>query len=278
MLASVVGFVETDANITVDQNDVPHLLWYDQTGVYDTSQPLATQAGNATLQQTVTIPISQTVPTLSFLYRLDGTTSVGGSNFTVKATQGSSSTTLLTEYVDTSGWQHVSVDMTAYAGQTITLTFGLEQVANKPIANVYLDEVTLGSTQADVWVEGDYQMALPGETVTYVITYGNRGAAAANGVTLNHTLASGLTFVSATVAPTQINGSTLTWNLGELSGSTGATTIFVTVQVNAAAPGLTTLSSPLVIVTPSHELETGNNQAMARIYLAQLTYLPLIIR
>ena len=241
-------------------------------------QPMASQAGWATLEQSVTIPMTQTTPTLSFWYWLNGMTGAGGGAFTVQATQGSTTTIMMTAQTDTTGWQHGSFDLSAYAGQSITLTFRLDTVSGTPTAKAYLDEVTLGSTEPDVWVLGDYMNALPGETVTYAVTYGNQGAAAANAVTLNHTLATGLTFVSATVAPTQINGATLTWDLSDMSSHTGPVTIYVTVQISAAATPFATLSSPLDINTTSSELETGNNHSPVQIYLAQLTFLPIIIR
>ncbi len=278
-IVSLFGiFSEPDLSLTADPSDTPHLMWFDQTEVYYSSLSLATQAGNGTLQQTVTIPITHSVPTLSFWYWLDGTTGTGGSTFTVSVDEGSSGNILLNAQTDTSGWRRASFDMTAYAGQTITLTFGLEQVAHKPMSSVYLDEVTLGSTHPDVWVEGEYQTALPGEEVTYAITYGNRGAAAATAVTLNHTLTPGLTFISATVPPSQINGSALTWNLNNLDSNTGPVTIYVTVRINAAATPFTVLSSSLNINTTSGELETINNQATIQIYLAQMTYVPVITR
>ena len=234
--------------------------------------------GDSTLEQAVTVSVSPTVSVLSYWHGLEGLTGTGGSSFSVAVDDGTVSTPLVTRQTNTMGWEHGWADLSAWAGQTITVTFNVHQVNGKPLVGAYVDEVTLGSTQADVWVQGDYQTALPGETVIYAINYGNQGAAAANAVSLNHTLATGLTFVSATVPPTQISGSTLTWALSDLNSGTGPITIYVTVQVSAAATPFATLSSPLSISTTSNELEVGNNQSAIQIYLAQLTYLPIIIR
>ncbi|MBK9052512.1 MAG: PD40 domain-containing protein [Chloroflexi bacterium] len=265
--------------LLVDKNNIPHLLIHrSNNNVHYMSQATANQTGDSTLKQVVTVPVSPAVSVLSYWHWLNGMTQAGGPSFSLHVDDGSSNTPLVTRQTNTVGWEHSWVDLSAWAGQTITVTFNVHQVVDKPMAEAYLDEVTLGSTQPDVWLNGDYQTALPGETVTYAITYGNQGAAAADSVTLNHTLASGLSFVSATVPPTQISGSTLTWNLSTMNSNTGPLTIFVTVQVNPAAPAFTTLSSPLSISTTSNELETSNNQATIKIYLVRMTYLPAIVR
>lgn len=281
MLQGESGLVDV-ALLAVDQHHIPHVVWYKYEGTHGmvhTTWPLATQTRDVTISQAITIPLTLNAPTLSLLYQLNGAVANSGVAFQVQVENSSGNvTTLLTTSNNTQGWEHAWFNMSAWAGQPVTVTFNLHQVAGQPMPRLYLDDVTLGSTFPDIWVGDDYRAVLPGEEVTYAIRYGNHGAAAATVVTLNHTLTPHVTFISASVAPTQINGATLTWNLGNMNAHVGPVTILVTVRVNAAAPPFTTLSSPLSISMTGTELETANNQAAVSLYLARLTYLPIITR
>src|SRR5262249_25196858 len=55
-----------------------------------------------------------------------------------------------------------------------------------------------------------------GDTFTATLTYKNNGPAPAASVQLVDTLPAGVTFVSASPAPSSFSGQTLTWNLGTL--------------------------------------------------------------
>jgi len=265
----------------VDKNNIVHVVWNEPLfpyGVYYMTQAVAGQSGDSILQQQVAVPSAPSVPVLSYLVQLDSMTGAGGPSFVVQVDDGNVNTTLATRQTNTVGWEHSWVDLSAWVGQTVTVTFNMHQVAGRPVAGAFLDEVTLGSTQPDVWVGGSSNKGLPGEMVTYALTYGNGGAAAANTTILTHTLAANLIFVSASIPPSQINGANLVWNLGDVAGGTGPVTILVTVQINAAAPPFTTLVCPILIRTASAELETVNNQASVTLHLARTLYLPFIFK
>ena len=76
--------------------------------------------------------------------------------------------------------------------------------------------------------------ATTGSNITYTITYGNTGGAAANGVVIRDPVPAGTTFVSATAGGTNVAG-VVTWNIGTVnSGVTGQTVSF-TVNVTATS-------------------------------------------
>jgi uncharacterized repeat protein (TIGR01451 family) len=101
-----------------------------------------------------------------------------------------------------------------------------------------------------------------GAQLSYTLDYANTGDADAVGVVLTDTLPSGLTFVSATPAPTTSSGQTLTWSLGPLpAGATGR--IAVVAQLAAAAPSGQTLTNTATIHTPSAGDDPRDNTSTA---------------
>ncbi|HEX6288234.1 MAG TPA: SdrD B-like domain-containing protein [Herpetosiphonaceae bacterium] len=95
-----------------------------------------------------------------------------------------------------------------------------------------------------------------GQTLTYTLSYTNDGPGIAQGVVVSDTLPSGLTFVSATPAPTSQAGQTLSWTIGTLtSGQSGTITVQTTVNANAPA----TLTNTARIATTSSDTTPGDN-------------------
>jgi len=71
-----------------------------------------------------------------------------------------------------------------------------------------------------------------GSNLTYTLTYGNTGTAAATGVVIQDTLPTGTTFVSATGGGTLASG-VVTWNVGDIPANTTGRTVTFTVRVTA---------------------------------------------
>lgn len=115
-------------------------------GYYTTllHQSRAVENGDGSLSQTVTIPANAHRPTLSFLYRLLGMQDSPGSSFEVTLSDGVDTTPLFTQATGVTDWEHQSVDLSAWAGQTVTLNFALHQAAGGTLAELNLDEVSLG--------------------------------------------------------------------------------------------------------------------------------------
>jgi uncharacterized repeat protein (TIGR01451 family) len=259
-----------------------HIVWTEASGndmwIAYAGPVLVPGSGNSSLSQVITVPITMTNPTLSCLYRLEGASAANGSDFNVLVSNGLT-TTLLSTSENTTGWAHAWFDLTPWLSQTITLTFNVHEVEGYSYAWAYLDEVTLGSANPDVWVSPlGAPTALPGDTLTFQLSYGNRSPmAGAISATITATLPSGLIFESASITPT-LNGNTLTWSVGDLPADSGPFTI----QVTASVAGGTTLGSyltvPVVITAATPELELVNNQEDYVLYIGSRVYLPLTVR
>lgn len=253
--------------------------WYDVGlggySMFHAGSAPAAQAGQATLSQTIHLSNTLTSPALSFLYQLAGMSA--DNRFTVSINNGSGSIILLDSNEGQGSWEHQSFDLTPWLGQTITLTFQLNQAINAPRTSALLDEVTIGSTHPDLWlrVTGN-SSALPGEPLVYTFSYGNQGDAAATSTTISHTLPAELTFLSASLPP--ISTSPLVWDVGNLPAKSGPFTIVVTATVSPSADPFTDLTLPVSIATGSAELETANNIADFVIHLIRALFLPIITR
>jgi hypothetical protein len=103
--------------------------------------------GDSILSQVVTLSVEY--PVLSFVYQsryvspvLMPQTSPG---FAIEVSDGVTTSTLHTESIATQGWTHRWFDLSAWSGQTVTVTFVVNQGA------VYLDDVSIGSAYTDAW-------------------------------------------------------------------------------------------------------------------------------
>jgi len=79
--------------------------------------------------------------------------------------------------------------------------------------------------------EADVELANPGDTVTYTLTYKNTGTGMASLVVLVDHLPTHMTFFDATPYPDSISGNTITWNIGDVApGTTETVTLLATVD------------------------------------------------
>ncbi|MBN1887449.1 MAG: PD40 domain-containing protein [Thermoflexales bacterium] len=96
--------------------------------------------------QSVSIPITWSQPTLSWLYRV--TRESGDNEFLVVI---SGDSTVLTQSVAmqaTSDWAHAWYDLSAFIGQTVTMQFGFQTQTGTQ--QIYLDEISLGEYKVGV--------------------------------------------------------------------------------------------------------------------------------
>ncbi len=244
---------------------------------YINTQPLP-MSGDAWLSQSLTIPVSMTHPTLSFLASLYGVSDVSGSEFSVRVSTDAADSIIYSSTTP-STWEHDWFDVTSWSGQEITLTFQLTENAGFPPASALLDEVTIGEAHSDVWLDlsGGTLIAHPGDRFDYQLQYGNHGGVIASNSVITMTLPLGLSLVDASFPP-QVIGNQLVWQLGDLPASSDNAVIYVTVEVDASAPMLQTVQTSVEIATSSHELEKLNNTSQSATYLAYLQILPIIRR
>jgi hypothetical protein len=242
-------------------------LWFSETA-------RATTDGASTISQEVVVPAAATNPTLSFLYGLDGG-GAGGGYLEVAATVGVTTTTLYSTTTATAGWTHQWVDMSSWAGQAITLSVAVEQVAGEINTSALVDEVTLGAAYPDTWVAIKAPSGIaPGGTMTLTIAYGNRSGVAAAGGEVTLALPPELSFISADPAPITTTP-VPTWDVGALAaGSEGAITVRVQMASDAVVGDL--LSLVATLTSTSDELELFNNTFEGAVRVGDLTYLPTI--
>jgi uncharacterized repeat protein (TIGR01451 family) len=277
-LAREAGHLEV---LAVEENGRVHVGWFDGTSsvldLYYASSALAQQTGDSTLSETITVPPATAHPVLSFVYRLGGVSTNGTSSFGVAVDNGIVTTPLASEYAVTD-WAHKWFDLQPWAGQTVTLTFTLHQVAGEQPAWAYLDEVTVGSAHPDVWVsQSGPPAAAPTQKVVYNVAYGNRGGVDAGNGRVTMQLPTGLTFVSADPAPSTVSPN-LRWDVGNLAGLGGPYSILVTLQLAASALGGIELTTSAEIASDTQELEQANNSTQISTDIKHWGYLPLASR
>jgi len=106
-----------------------------------------------TVAQTTTIPVTSAQPTLSWLYQVVA----GDTNNALYMEVVGTSVTVTREVgvpPGQTGWIHAWQDLTAFQGQTVTVSFGLPTQPAGQI--VYLDEISLGAIRT-----GNYPIRLP---------------------------------------------------------------------------------------------------------------------
>jgi hypothetical protein len=270
----VYGYWYWDA--ALDSNDVLQLFNTRPDGIFTAHTRFAPQTASAAFVQSISVPADMSHPTLSFLSQMSSAHGV----FTVRILQGEESNPLFTSAFEDSGWRHHWFDLSAYAGQTISLDFRFEQAANRPYAAVYLDEVSLGSSYPDLWVSlaADCAMTAVSSPVTYQLRYGNHGGVSSPGSTLKLTLPAGVVFDHASIPPTAVNGQVLSWDTGALPAGGGPHSILVYVHTTPSVPGHSTITASAAMQASVFELSTINNSAQAHVFIGSTIYLPLLRR
>ena len=267
-------------SLALGAGGVPYVAWREQVegispiGQYYRGPLAATRSGNSILSQAVTIPLTMTAPTLSFLYQTRGQFAPGASSFRVAVDEGVTSTTLFSTTTTATTWSHRWLDLAPWAGKGITVTFEAHQVAGLSSSAAYLDEVSLGSVYPDLWLRAQPAQGNPGQPLTLTISLGNRGPIAASSVRLTDTLPAGLSFVNANLVP--LSTSPLVWDIGDLPAASGP----VTLTIEVLAPDQVDLRRPLTntasIAAATGEIETLNNTVQTQLDISHRIYLPVI--
>lgn len=266
--------------ITTDNFGSLHLFWRDESVWSGEPHYYTTETADSPstgyLQQTVTIPVNMLNPTLSFMYRTSPDLPDDDTALVVSVTAGITTTQVYTA-PPAGNWTLGWMDMQAWAGQTVTVRFAVQQAADDPYLQLFLDSVSLGAAHSDIWVGGTgVTTAEPGDEVVYQLHYGNAGGAGAEDVTITYTLPAEITFVSASVPPITPTTQALVWELGSLPAGDGPYSITITGTVAANVPYLTELTNTAVITAAAPELRTANNTAVSITFIGRLAYLPVI--
>jgi hypothetical protein len=271
------------AYLTVDSNGGVHVAWWEDnvssSNLMYAGPVRADFSGDASIAQQVTIPMSTTAPTLSFLYQTGGALLSEQATFSVTLSTALSDTLLISDTGWSNGWTHAWADLSPWSGQSVTLTYALSQVGGYANTWMSLDEVTLGSAYPDVWInlDGGVPIAQPGDQFAYTLTYGNYGAVVAESTGITLTLPIGLSFLDASQPPIQV-GNLLIWELGDLEMDSDPDPISVTVTVDASAPLGDTLTSTVEIITNTPEINLTNNTDLGQTHIGLYRYIPFVSR
>jgi len=142
---------------------------------------------------------------------------------------------------------------------TNNVTISTTTSGDNPADNTDDHPVTVVSPNVRVTKTGPVKVTA-GDQLTYSVSYDNNGTAPAAGVRIVDTLPAGVTFVSATPAPTSQSGSTLTWAIGTVNAGASAT-IAVVVQANAALTSGATLTNGVTISTTTSGDTPSDNRS-----------------
>lgn len=261
----------------IDPKDYFHLITVDFPDTfYYQGTVNAGASGVGAVSQQVTIPADMNAPTLSFMARAKLDFQDDATAMNVVITGGISPTVVFSETVSNE-WTQYWIDMTAWQGQTVTVSFELSQDADDPAMQLWLDDVTLGSAYSDIWVQGNGpSSAKPGEQVVYNVRFGNRGGVDVQNAAISLTLPPELIFEEASVAP--VSTSPLIWEVGDLPSQSFGSPLMITLTLVPSAELMQTVMSQIEIHISNPEVELTNNTQNLHLFIGEKLYLPMINR
>jgi hypothetical protein len=139
-----------------DSSDRLHLVYQNSQGlVYRTS--IAPQAlTQSTISQAVNIPTDIQRATLSLMYLLQSNNPAHPGDFEISIVEDSLTTPIFSTTKGVSDWTHLGLDISHWAGKTVTLVLALENSTYPSSILLSLDEISLGS-----WLTPDPQAITP---------------------------------------------------------------------------------------------------------------------
>ncbi len=283
VIAASNGTLTSHFSAFIDAHGILHEAMVDNAHspfLFYVTPHLVASDSSVNLTQSVGIPPTATNPTLSFLAKLEKVWE-DGFPLSVNISDAGGSTSSLpwhTRLMD-DGWTHYWADVSAWKGQTITLTFEMSRQPGDMDALVLLDQVHLGSVYPDVWTRIDAPRgASPGRVIPIRIQYGNRGSYEAHGVELNVTLSDTLHMVSSTLTPTLVSQNTLKWTLGTLNGEEqGSVVLWLEVETPPAAQDMMGVQAEVLDDEPG-DANLANNRATKVMDFQEWIFLPLLTR
>jgi len=260
-------------DIAIDESGQPQFIYQEGANViHQTRLIYAPQSGSSLLKQTVLVPAGD--PYLSFMYATNG---LGSPNVQLKVSVMQSGET--TEVFATSPdipfkWKHAVIDLSPWAGHSVTLGFSATQTLGQLRTAYFIDEVSIGTGYTDIWVHGAAGEARPGETLAVQIHYGNRSMVAAGASSLTLTLPAGLSLLEANPPADEPGGTT--WTIGTIPAYANGL-ITLNLEVAPEVPLFTALVGDVSLTTGA-ELETANNHGQLLVRVGNYLFLPLVER
>jgi hypothetical protein len=151
--------------LAIDPNNHLHLAYETESSANHYRLSARPTEARSAISQAVTLPAGSHRPTLSFLYQLRGAGSQNADPFTALVSEGVTGTVVFSTTVHRDTWTHAWVDLTPWAGQTVTLTLAARTTGLLGYTHLDLDEVSLGS-----WLTPVPRATLPNPVVAHVST------------------------------------------------------------------------------------------------------------
>jgi Tol biopolymer transport system component len=133
-----------DVALALDSTSAISIVWADYDTLNYRTTARAQNGGAGFISQQISLPPNLNHPTLDFMYNLDAPAVWEQSAFNVTVTDDLTTTALLSTTADL-GWSHFWADLSAWAGQSISVTFGLHQAVGDPYVQLSLDNISAGA-------------------------------------------------------------------------------------------------------------------------------------
>jgi uncharacterized repeat protein (TIGR01451 family) len=164
----------------------------------------------------------------------------------------------------------------------VTATANDGQVLGNVATLAYVDQISRPMTGSTGWANSTVSRptivvaktatpgsARPGDLVTFTIYYNNTGSAAAGTVTIKDSLPAGMTYRSASPAPTWTDGRTFYWNLTNVAP--GAHSLTLTAQVDATYNGSILVNWAFLNYTTTGGYALAGGSSSAIVSIPELT-------
>jgi hypothetical protein len=209
------------------------------------------------------------------MVRAAGDTPPGSSGLRVRIDPVTQTLPTTIRHTTASSWDLKWIDMSPWSGMQVTVTFELVQDAGDPAQTVYIDDISLGSINPNLWLflASGPGTAIPGEIVAVTLDYGNRGALLAEESVVELALPPDVFLVSATPPYIEENN-VVTWNVGELQPNGDAKRLRIEVSPAARDDEVLTLKG--LIYTATKELHLRDNTSQTSFRVIKKLHLPLI--
>lgn len=263
----------------LDSENAFHMLWverdyedYAYSRLKYAHEMLVEEPVQAGLSGEFLIPETLDNPVLSFMHLF--MPGADETKFTLYADDGVTQQRLYQAPERTAGWTHAWVDMGAWRGQTVRLTFEVTAPEGVRYPFLALDDLSLGSAYPDLHLEmtSPVSYAPAGQPLPVTLRVANRGGIASEAVTLSLDLPPEMGFTSASISP-QVEGNRVSWNLGTLAGGSSQT-IAVQVYIKNEAAWRELLALAAQVQSTSAESQLENNEAWLAVEVNYRLFLP----
>ncbi len=275
------GLYSSSSQLALTTENTPHLLVLGELNesseavYHHMTLAFAEADQRGVLAQTLTLPPEMSQPGLSFVYGLNGGDIGGASGIVARVTGPQGTQVVYQSRLNTDTWQHGWADLSAWAGQTVTLSIGIDQKQGEGFKFGVIDEISLGSGYGDGFMQPISGRKVPlGSRFRLVIPFGNQGGFGIQDVQLRVSIPVEFELLGQDLPCTYTAG-TLTCEIGPLAARETRSLVLELRTTEAAVLYQSAVIS-YSLSTSSAELEVENNQQTANLVPVNELYLPAV--